>query len=187
MLEALVTSKTRLKLLLKFFLNPDNSAYLRGLESEFGESSNAIRLELNRLEQAKMIKSEVKGNRKLFQVNQKHPLYNEINSIVRKYFGLDIIIENIANRLGDLELVLLTGDIAKGRDTGIIDILLVGDIDREFLAVLVGKAELLIKRKIRYVIYTHEEWLAEDGRGKLLVWGNGKLVKPEGISRKLEA
>jgi hypothetical protein len=170
LLEALVTSKTRLKLLLKFFLNPENSAYLRGLESEFDESSNAIRLELNRLKQANMLKSEMKGNRKLFQVNQKHPLYKEINSIVRKYFGLDIIIENIANRLGDLEMIMLTGDIAKGRDTGIIDILLVGDIDREYLVKLVQKAEVLIKRKIRFLIYTFAEWEALPDKGGFLIW-----------------
>ena len=51
MLESLITSKTRIKLLLKFFLNSSTKAYLRGLEAEFGESTKAIRLELNRFEQ----------------------------------------------------------------------------------------------------------------------------------------
>ena len=49
MLDTLISSQTRLKLLLKFFLNSSTSSYLRDLESEFGESTNAIRLELNRL------------------------------------------------------------------------------------------------------------------------------------------
>ena len=108
MISTLITSKTRIKLLLKFFLNPDNSAHLRGLESEFGESSNAIRLELNRLEKADMLHTEHQGNKKLFKVNLQHPLYNEINSIVKKYFGLDVIVEWIANRLGNLKTVYLT-------------------------------------------------------------------------------
>jgi DNA-binding transcriptional ArsR family regulator len=174
-INALVTSKTRIKLLLKFFLNPENAAYLRGLESEFGESSNAIRLELNRLEQADMLKTEVQGNRKLFRVNQQHPLYNEINSIVRKYFGLDVIVEKIAKRLGKLESVYLTGDIAKGRDSGIIDLIFVGDVDQGYLVQLIAKAEKLIKRKVRYLVYSAAEFTKSglEMKDLVLVWNNG--------------
>ena len=139
MITTLITSKTRIKLLLKFFLNPSNSAYLRGLETEFGESTNAIRLELNRLEEANMLKSETLGNKKLFSVNQTHPLYKDINNIVRKYFGLDVIVESIANRLGDLAAVYLTGDICKGKDSELIDLILVGSINLEYLVQLVAK------------------------------------------------
>ncbi len=174
MLDVLITSKTRVKLLLKFFLNPHTSAYLRGLAEEFGESSNAIRLELNRLEEANMLEGRAEGNKKLFSVNRKHPLFEDVSRIVRKYIGLDIIISNILKGLGNLELVYLTGDLARGKDTSIIDLVLVGDIDRVYLATMTEKAEHLISRKIRYVIYTSEE-LAELELGKqeyLLVWAN---------------
>ena len=82
MIESLITNKTRLKLLLKFFLNKETTSYLRNLEQEFGESSNAIRLELNRLEQADLLKSNFNGNRKYFRANDNHPLYSEI----KQYF-----------------------------------------------------------------------------------------------------
>jgi len=62
MLESIITSKTRIKLLLKFFLNYQNMCHLRGLESEFGDSSNSIRLELINLEKAGLLNSTVKGN-----------------------------------------------------------------------------------------------------------------------------
>ena len=174
MLDTLITSKTRIKLLLKFFLNPENSAHLRGLESEFGESSNAIRLELNRLEDADMLHSSHEGNRKLFKVNDQHPLYSEINSIVKKYFGLDVIVEWIAKKLGNLKAVYLTGDIAHGKDVGLIDLILVGDIDKQYLLKLIEKTEKLIKRKIRYLIYSELEFkeLSKSGDSYLLVWGN---------------
>ena len=173
MITTLITSKTRIKLLLKFFLNPDNSAHLRGLESEFGESSNAIRLELNRLEEANMLHSAHQGNRKLFTVNDQHPLYGEINSIVKKYFGLDVIVEWIAKKLGNLKAVYLTGDIAHGKDAALIDLILVGDIDQQYLLKLIQKAENLIKRKIRYLIYSEGEFKEIAGMGDsfLLVWG----------------
>lgn len=175
MIETLITSKTRIKLLLKFFLNPNNAAYLRGLEAEFGESSNAIRLELNRLEGANMLKSEIAGNRKLFKVNKTHPLFKEINGIVKKYFGLDVIIENIACRLGNLRYVYLTGNIVNGKDDLWLDLLFVGDIDRNYVFELVGKAEQLIKRKIRFTTYTTEEFEELDFKqDKLLIWDHGQ-------------
>ena len=173
MLDTLITSKTRIKLLLKFFLNPENSAHLRGLATEFGESSNAIRLELNKLEKTNMLVSRSEGNKKLFSVNRQHSLYNEINGIVRKYFGLDVIVEKVASKLGHLEEVYITGDIAKGMDIGIIDLILIGEIDREYLNRLIVKAEELIKRKIRYLIYGLNE-NAKVGNaafdGALLIW-----------------
>lgn len=164
-----------MKLLLKFFLNPNNAAYLRGLEAEFGESSNAIRLELNRLERANMLQSEIAGNRKLFKVNKSHPLFKEINGIVKKYFGLDVIIENIASRLGNLRYVYLTGNIVNGKDDPWLDLLFVGDIDRNYVFELVGKAERLINRKIRFTTYTIEEFEELDfNRDKLLIWDHGQ-------------
>jgi hypothetical protein len=159
-LETLITSKTRIKLLLKFFLNPETSAYLRSLESEFGESSNAIRLELNRFEDAKMLRSSSNGNKKLFQANNTHPLFKEINQIVRKFIGLDVIIDNVLKRIGNLHTVYLTGDLAQGKDSQFIDLLIVGEIDKHYLIELIEKAEKLIQRKIRFVIYSPQEALS---------------------------
>ena len=81
MLESLITSKTRIKLLLKFFLNSKATAYLRNLEAEFGESTNAIRVELNRFEKAGLILSQTSGNKKVYQANTQHPFFSDIHKI----------------------------------------------------------------------------------------------------------
>ena len=52
MLDSLITSKTRLRMLIKFFINTANKGYLNGLATELGESTNAIRKELNHLQGA---------------------------------------------------------------------------------------------------------------------------------------
>ena len=52
MLENLITSKTRLRLLIKFFISQANKGHLNGLASEMGESTNSIRKELNHLFEA---------------------------------------------------------------------------------------------------------------------------------------
>jgi hypothetical protein len=84
MLDSLITSQTRIKLLLKFFIDSSTKAYLRGLESEFGDSTNGIRIELNRLEQAGLLVSAKEGNKKLYQANRKHPLFKDIHSLIMK-------------------------------------------------------------------------------------------------------
>ena len=158
MIETLISSKTRIKILLKFFLNSRNSSYLRGLESEFQDSTNAIRLELNRLEQAGFIESDVEGNKKMYRANTKHPLFDEIHNILRKHIGLDHIIENVIKRLGEVHSVYLAGSFARGIDGPIIDLIIVGHVDKIYLIQLIEKAEKMVDRKIRYVLYAPEEW-----------------------------
>ena len=114
MLETIITYKTRVKLLLKFFLNSNNSGYLRSLETEIHEGSNAIRLELNRFEKAGLLRTKMLGNKKIFVSNQKHPMFPVLNAMVRKYIGIDQIIDEIIEKAGDLDRVYLTGKIAKG-------------------------------------------------------------------------
>jgi len=174
MLETLISSKTRVKLLLKFFLNSKNTSYLRGLESEFGESSNAIRLELNRFEKAGMLVSQTKGNKKLFRANTSHPLFNEVHNIILKNIGFDTIIDKVITRLGDVENVYVVGDFALGINSQVIDLVFLGSIDIKFLIKLIKKTEKLIDRKIRYITYSKEEkekinWLKENPDA-LLLW-----------------
>jgi hypothetical protein len=172
MLETLITSKTRVKLLLKFFLNPETSAYLRSLESEFGESSNAIRLELNRLEKADMLQSSSSGNKKIFKVNNRHPLFTEINKILKKQLGITTIVENVVSRLGNLDSVYLTGDLAQGIDNNIIDLVFLGEIDQKYLFNLIQKAENLINRKIRHIVYEPKDYKQFDKKSSsnLVIW-----------------
>jgi len=172
MLEAIVTSKTRVKLLLKFFLNPNTSAYLRGLTAEFGESSNAVRLELNRLENAGMLTSKNVGNKKIFQVNKTHSLYDPIHHIVGKYIGLDKIIDYVVKKLGNLETAYLCGDLAKGKSSDVIDLILIGKIDRQFLSKTVEKAQGITGKKIKYLIYDTDEALTKtfNSEDYLLIW-----------------
>jgi len=173
MLDTLITSKTRLKLILKFFLNSSSSSYLKELAKEFHESSNAVRLELNRFEKAGLLSAETIGNKKFFRANVVHPLYNDIHNIISKTIGIDQIVDEVVARLGDVEEAYLTGDFAVGKNGKTIDILLIGtDINKNFLHVLIEKAEPLINHKIRYLILSPSEAVVYlgDGKGAMLIW-----------------
>jgi predicted nucleotidyltransferase len=158
MLDTLIPSKTRIKLLLKFFLNGQNKAYLRNLEAEFGESSNGIRVELNKFEEAGLLIATTEGNKKIFKANSKHPMFGDIRSILLKYTGLDKIAEQVIQKLGNVEAVYLVGELARGLDNPIIDLVFVGEIDKNYLLKLTERAEKLINKKVRFVIFTAEEF-----------------------------
>ncbi|HET8838022.1 MAG TPA: ArsR family transcriptional regulator [Flavobacteriaceae bacterium] len=174
MLDTLISSKTRIKLLLKFFLNSDSRSYLRSLETEFGESTNAIRIELNRFEDAGMLKSKKQGNRKYFKANTNHPLFEEMQKIMRKYVGIDQIIERVVNNLGNLEQVYIEGKLAQGLEAEVVDLILVGkNIDRQYLTMLINKAEEAIHKRIRYVLFDSgmaQDYIQKDQIKPLLIW-----------------
>lgn len=160
---------------MRLFLNPENTAYLRGLSDEFGESTNAVRLELNRFEEAGMLMSETQGNKKLYRANQDHPLYADVHNILLKHVGLDQIVDKVIHRLGKLTCIYLTGDYAKGKDSGIIDLVLIGSIDVSYLTKLVERAEAMSQRKVRFLNYSEAEWeqsehLVEIAEPLLLLW-----------------
>jgi hypothetical protein len=147
---------------------------MRQLSSEFGLSTNAVREELNQLSATKLIKSQRKGKRVLYQANRSHPLFPEIKSMVAKALGIDQIVDGIIARLGNLEEAYLIDDYAEGKDTGIIDLILVGEIDNFHLNDLCRKTERYIKRKLRPLVLSRQEFLdlkdTLDSRPKVLLW-----------------
>jgi len=154
----LITSQTRIKLLVRFFLNLSNQGYLRGLAEEFNESSNAIRLELNRFEKAGLLVSYELGNKKIYKANSHHPLSMDIHNIVLKYVGIDNVIEEVIKKMGNLIEAWITGDFAVGRDNEFVDILLIGEgINLGAFEGLIEKAEEAISHKIRYKTILPEE------------------------------
>jgi predicted transcriptional regulator len=170
MIETLISSKTRIKLLMKFFLNSSNSAYLRGLEEEFQESTNSIRVELNRLEEANMLKSSSQGNKKVYRANIAHPLFDDVKNIVRKHLGIDTIIENVIKNLGNLESAYLTGALCKGLDSDTINIVLIGDVNEAYLQQIIAKSEQLVHRKIVYELLPAGAPYSAEQQGTMLLW-----------------
>ncbi len=170
----LIASKTRIKLLIRFFFNPQTKSYLRELAKEFNVSTNSVREELNQLTKTELLKSNKQGRQVFYKANDEHPLFPELKSMVSKVMGIDQVIDSIVKRLGDLEKAYLIDDYAEGKDSGIIDLLLVGDVDEYHLNDLSRKTERYIGRKIRSLVLSKNEYdnlqpkLKE--RPQLLIW-----------------
>ena len=172
--DGLIASKTRIKLLTRFFFNPNTCSYLRELAKEFNVSTNSVREELNQLTKTRLLKSKKNGRQVLYTANQGHPLFPELKSMVSKAMGIDRVMESIVSRPGHLERAYLIDDYAEGKDNGIVDLLLVGDIDQYHLSDLSRKTERYIQRKIRSLVLTKkefEEFMPKlEEKPRVLIW-----------------
>jgi len=153
MLGELITSKTRLRLLVKFFISQANKGYLNGLANEMGESTNSIRKELNHLYDAGYINKSKSNNKIEYKVNTNHPLYESLKNIVYKHLGLEDIVDTVLERMGNVEEIIITGDYAKGIDSGNIEVVLVGkNLNFNYISQLEEKIENLISRSVSFYL-----------------------------------
>ena len=157
MLEAIITSKTRIKILTKFFLNSGTQAYLQELAKEFSDSSNSIRVELNHLKEAKLLTTHREGRTILYMANTQHGLFSIIQEALQKNVGLDRLVDLLVKRCGDITSAWVVGDYAKGVDGGLIDIVILGSVHIAEFQRTVDKTSQLIKRKIRYLVLNSDE------------------------------
>jgi hypothetical protein len=148
--------------LLKFFTHPDAQGHLRGLAEEFGDSTNSVRIELNKLEEAGLLQRQVSGQKILYQVNKSNPFYFNLVSMVSKYLGFDELIESLLEQVGDLKKAYVVGDYARGVDSGTIELILVGHLHAEVVDDLVGRVSKRINRNIIYqVIDSENEFVSQ--------------------------
>ena len=158
MLNSLITSKTRLRVLVKFFIRAANKGHLNSLASEFGESTNGVRKELNKLKDAGYLVSNKEQNKVIYRANTKHPLYSVLQQLVKKHLRLDEMVETIIKRIGDVQKIILIGDYAKGIDSGLIEVILIAnDINLEYVDELEKKLKNKIGRKVVFSIESEEE------------------------------
>jgi len=135
-----------------------NKGYLRGIAEEFNESTNAIRKELNQLSDAGYLVRFQENNRIYYQANTEHPLFQSLQNLVRTYLGFDQAVDQVLQRAGEVSLVSLLGDYAKGIDSGTIELLVMGDkLDKAYLLQLSAKMEQLLGKNIQLYFDREEE------------------------------
>tara|TARA_B100001989_G_C24330127_1_gene359551 strand:- start:167 stop:676 length:510 start_codon:yes stop_codon:yes gene_type:complete len=160
MLGQLITSKTRLRLLIKFFVSQANKGHLNGLATEMGESTNSIRRELNHLQGAGYLEKLKVNNKVEYRANTKHPLFEVLRKVVLKHLGLEDVVETVLERMGEVDQIILVGDYAKGNDSGLIEVFLIGkDLNMDYIAQLEEKIESMISRKVSF--YLASKFLAD--------------------------
>jgi predicted nucleotidyltransferase/biotin operon repressor len=162
MLSTLITSKSRVEILTRFVTHPGERFHYMQLDRLLKASRPSIQKELKRLEDAGILASQKEANTRFYWINQNHPLYPELKSIIFKTAGLaDFLRESLA-QIGPIDIALIYGSIAKNVEDvrSDIDLLVIGDIDLDALHEAVDAAEKSIDREINPATFTHEEWRA---------------------------
>lgn len=149
MLGALITSKTRLKLLIKFFVSTGNTGYLRGIAEEFDESTNAIRKELNQLTEAGFLERKQEQKKVMYRANTDHALFDPVQRLVHSFLGVDKVVDQVMERAGDVQQVMLVGSYAKGQEADTLEIVILGEeLDKDYLQNVAEKTQKLIDKEI---------------------------------------
>ncbi|MCD6383001.1 MAG: nucleotidyltransferase domain-containing protein [Thermoplasmata archaeon] len=160
MLQRLFTSKTRVKLLTLFLMNPEREMYVREIARKIDENINAVRRELANLEEIGLLKSEYRGNSRYYMVNKDCPIYEELTSIFMKYEGVAGILKENLTELGKIDVAFIYGSFAKGgagADSD-IDLFLIGVVDEDLLAMKIMEIEKNLSREVNYVLFTPDEF-----------------------------
>lgn len=131
---------------------------MRELAAEFSVSPGAVKTELDNLADAGYLSREKQGRSLFFSANTNHPFFPELHSIVKKSLGIDRIIEEVRQNLGQVQAVYILDDYALGKDSGLIDLLLVGQVDATRLDNYVRLTEEKIRRKLRVLVVSEEEF-----------------------------
>ena len=160
MLERLLTSKARAKLLAHFLLNPGREFYVREVVRATGFNMNAVRRELKNLEGIELLKSSVRGNMKFYSVDESMPIFQELSSIVLKTEGVAKEIQGHLDDLGSIQCAFIYGSFARN-DAGFksdIDLFIIGMVDEDRLLESIRNIEEELAREVNYVIFSKEEF-----------------------------
>jgi len=173
MIENIIVSKVRIKLLDVFFSSPAELYHVRGLVRKIEEEINAVRRELANLEKAGIVKKEPRGNRLYYWLNSSYLYYPELLIMFSKYSGLGGQIIKNKNRVGRIVYAVFSGKFVKKqeRKEDEVDVFVVGDIVMAELAGLIKAEEEKRGREINYTTMTEEEFTFRKKRNDPFIEG----------------
>ncbi len=153
-------SRLRKKALGYFFTNPNASLYLRETAYVLKEDPGNLFKELKRLEKEGIFISTRRGNQRYFSLNKEYPLYKELKAVIFKTIGVEGSLKKIINETDKVKFAFIYGSFAQNRESGAsdIDILIVGNPDKNSLLEKIDNLEHRLQREINYNIYTEEEF-----------------------------
>ena len=161
MLETLLGSKLRAKVLGWLFSHPDERYFVRQLTGLLKEDSTNVSRELIRLEKTGILISTTEGKQKYYQANRQSPVFNELHGLIVKTTGVaDVLREVLAPLASQVAVAFVYGSVASGEATSAsdIDLLVVGDIDEMVLHRELSQAENRLARPVNYIFMSQLEF-----------------------------
>lgn len=153
-------SRLRKKIFSYFFSNRSASLYLREIASILKEDPGNLSKELSKLEREGIFISTLRGNQKYFSLNEKHPLYKELKSVIFKTIGVEGSLRKIVDGIDGIKLSFIYGSFAQNKENSAsdIDILIVGSPNEDKIIEQIDILEKRLQREINYNIYSEREF-----------------------------
>lgn len=147
------------KILNLFFQNPEKEYYLREMSRYLDCEPGFFQHAINGLIKEGILIDERKGNLRLFKLNKKYPLYEEVKKIISKTLGIEAQLKKLVHKLKGIEYAFIFGSIAKGKEyaESDIDLMLIGQIDQDDLINKINALEENLKREVNYHVYGKKE------------------------------
>ncbi len=159
MLDTLLGSKLRAKVLGWLFSHPDERYFVRQLTNLVKEDSTNVSRELARLEKTNILVSTTEGKQKYYQVNRESPVFNDLHGLILKTVGVaDVLRSALMPAKEQIKIAFIFGSIASGneRKRSDIDVMVIGKVPFEEIITLLSPAEEKLRREISPVVYVAE-------------------------------
>lgn len=166
-LEDIIISRVRVKILTLFFSHPGMIFHVRDIVRKVDEEINAVRRELAHMEKAGMVSKEQRANRLFYLFRKDYPLYFELMEIVAKTSGMGADIIKAKAKLGKLKFVMVSGRFLRGmakKSQTDVDLLVVGTVVLPELSQIIKAEEVRREREINYTVMTDEEFTFRKSR-----------------------
>lgn len=172
MLEHIIPSKARRKILELFFHNPSESNYLRKIVRDVHEEVNAVKRELDILSQEKVLHKERRLNKIFYTLNKNFLFYDEFLRIFTKTNYLSTTILKNLSKIGKIKYIAVSNKFSKKQSIkeDEIYILLVGIIVVPEVASIIAEGEKLFGREINYTVMTEEEFNFRKKNNDPFIW-----------------
>jgi len=156
MLKRIFTSNARIKLLTVFINNEDKEFFIRELTRLLDEQINSIRRELDNLKKAGILRAKVKNRKKYYYVNKGCIIFEELKSIIKKCTIQDINFVKEIEKLGNIQMLILSGIFVE-KDDAMVDMLLVGNVDKEKLTNYLNN-EIHTRRPVKFATMSESDF-----------------------------
>ena len=163
MIEQLLGSKTRVKLLQLFLSNPNRSFYVREITRKIDEQINSVRRELSNLLNIGIIISDTTNNRLYYEVNQQYEFYEPLRAI---FGGTEKAAVTVGKKtdqtdgfkaLGNIDILVYTGQFTRDEHAG-VDLLIVGNTNGNAVQKFVSELEKQEGKELRYTVMSLDDF-----------------------------
>ena len=162
--DLLFPNQYRRKVLGLLLMRPDQQIHLRELARVIGAAPGTLKKELDALCEAGLLRAERVGNQVRFCANTAHPVFPELQALIRKTIGLvDALRLSLAPLAGRIDAAFVFGSMASGTESAgsDIDLMVVGDAGFAEVVDATYEAQAALGREINPKVMSASEWQAK--------------------------